>query len=247
MKPWTRTACVFKREWNAYFDSPVAYVFLVGFLMLTSFLVFYVSGFYEAGQADLRPLFFWLPWVFLLLVPAAAMRLWTEERRWGTLELLLTLPLTLTEAILGKFLAAWLFLTLGLALTSSIVFTAMYLGRPDLGVVLTGYIGAWGMAGAFLSVGAFTSACTRNQVISFVLSLLICLFLILAGWPPVTNMLSKWAPNALVEGVAAMGVMPHYDAAQRGVLDLRDVVYFASVMVVMLTATHTVLRRRRTT
>lgn len=239
------TKAVIKRELAAYFESPVAYVFMVVFLMLIGFLTFFVSRFYESGQADLRGFFFWHPWMFLILVPAAAMRLWAEERRAGTIETLLTLPVTITQVILGKFIAAWIFIGLIVALTFPIVLTTVYLGAPDRGAIIGGYIGSLLLAGAYLSVGMLTSAMTRNQVISFVLSLVICLFLLLAGWPPVTDLMVRWAPEWLVRGVAAFSFMPHYDAFQKGVLDLRDFAYYFSVIIFMLCGTHLVLESRK--
>jgi ABC-2 type transport system permease protein len=175
-----RIGCMFKRELKSYFDSPIAYVFLVVFLLLLGFLTFSISRYYENGQADPRAFFFWHPWVYLILVPASAMRLWAEERRSGTIELLLTLPVTLTEALLAKFLAAWAFLGAALLLTTPIVFTTLYLGEPDRGVFVSGYIGSFLLAGACLAIGLFTSAMTRNQVISFVLAVVISLFMLLA-------------------------------------------------------------------
>lgn len=239
------TKAIIKRELASYFESPVAYVFMVVFLMLIGFLTFFVSRFYESGQADLRGFFFWHPWMFLILVPASAMRLWAEERRAGTIETLLTLPVTVAQAILGKFLAAWIFIGLIVVLTFPIVLTTVYLGAPDRGAIIGGYIGSLLLAGAYLSVGMLTSALTRNQVISFVLSLVICLFLLLAGWPPVTDLMVRWAPEWLVRGVAAFSFMPHYDAFQKGVLDLRDFAYYFSVMVFMLFGTHLVLENRK--
>ena len=239
------TKAIAKRELVSYFESPVAYVFMVVFLTLLGFLTFLVSRFYEIGQADLRPFFFWHPWLFLILVPAAAMRLWAEERRSGTIETLFTLPVTMTEAILGKFLAAWIFIGLIIALTFPIVLTTGYLGNPDKGAIFGGYIGSLLLAGAYLAVGMLTSALTRNQVISFVISLMICLFLLLAGWPPVTNLLVNWAPDWLVNGVAAFGFMPHYEAFQKGVMDSRDFMYYLSVIVFMLFGTYVVLENRK--
>lgn len=236
---------IVKREWKGYFASPVAYVFLVVFLLLSGFLTFMVGRFYEAGEADLRGFFAWYPWVYLLLVPAVSMRLWSEERRVGTIELLLTLPVTMTQALLGKFLAAWLFIIVAVALSFPIVLTTAWLGNPDSGVILGGYVGAVLLAGTYLSVGLFTSAMTKNQVVSFVIALMICLFLVLAGWPPVTNMLVLWAPDSLVRLVASFGVMPHYESIQRGVLDIRDIGYYLSAMAVMLFATHQVLESRK--
>lgn len=240
------TKAIAKRELLAYFESPVAYVFMIVFLVLIGFLAFFISHYYENGQADLRWFFFWHPWLFLILAPAVAMRLWSEERRSGTIETLLTLPVTMTQAILGKFLAAWLFLALGIALTFPIVLTTAYLGNPDKGAIISGYIGSVLLAGTYLAVGMLTSAMTRNQVISFVLALMICLFLLLAGLPPVTDMLVRWAPDWLVQGVAAFGFMPHYEAFQKGVLDLRDFAYYLSVIVFMLFGTNLVLENRKT-
>jgi len=234
-----------KRELGSYFESPVAYVFMVVFLVLIGFLTFFVSRFYEAGQADLRPFFFWHPWMFLILVPAVAMRLWAEERRSGTIETLLTLPITMTQATLGKFIAAWIFLALAILLTFPIVLTTAYLGAPDRGAIMGGYLGSVLLAGAYLSVGMLTSAFTRNQVISFVLAVVICLFLLLAGWPPVTDLVARWAPDWLVQGVAAFSFMPHYEAFQKGVLDIRDFAYYFSIMIFMLFGTNLVLENRK--
>ncbi len=245
MNPVRNVTAIAKRELVAYFESPVAYVFLVVFLMLIGFLTFFVSRYYEAGQADLRAFFFWHPWMFLILVPAVAMRLWAEERRAGTIETLLTLPVTLAQAVLGKFIAAWIFLALAIALTFPIVLTTAYLGAPDKGAIVGGYVGSGLLAGAFLAVGMLTSAFTRNQVISFVLAVVICLFLLLAGFPPVTDLVSQWAPEWLVRGVAAFSFMPHFEAFQKGVLDARDFAYYASVMVFMLVGTALVLENRK--
>ncbi len=235
---------VAKREWSSYFQSPVAYIFIIIFLVLAGFFTFSVVGFYEAGQADLRGFFFWHPWLYLILVPAVAMRLWAEERRMGTIELLFTVAITPTQAIIGKMIAAWGFLTLALALTFPIPLTAAWLGQPDWGVIVAGYVASFLLAGAYLSVGMFTSALTRNQVISFVLAVGLGLFLILAGFQPVTELLSQWAPNWLVRTVAAFSFIPHFEAMQRGVLDLRDVIYFASVIGFMLFLTQLVLQNR---
>ena len=236
-----------KREWGSYFNSPVAYIFIIFFLMLSGFFTFGLGYFYEAGQADLGAFFRWHPILFLVLVPAAAMRLWSEEQRSGTIELLFTLSVTPTQAIIGKFVAAWLFLILALVLTFPVVLTTMYLGSPDLGVVFCGYISSILLAGAYLAVGMFTSALTRNQVISFVLAIVCGLFLIVAGLPPVTAFMVRWAPEWLISGIAGFSFIPHFETMQRGILDLRDVVYFFSVMGFMLFATYTVLRNKQTT
>jgi len=233
-----------KRELAGYFGSPVAYVFIVIFLMLTGFFTFYISHFFEAGQADLNAFFQWHPWLFMFLVPAVAMRLWAEERRLGTIELLLTLPVTVTEVVLGKFLAAWCFIGIALALTFPLVLTVIYLGNPDLGVILCGYLGSLLMAGAFLSVGSMTSALTRSQVVSFILAVVACLFLILAGYAPVTSVLAGWAPVWLVDLVSSTSVLTHFASIARGVLDLRDLLYYVSVMVVMIVINGVVLQNR---
>jgi ABC-2 type transport system permease protein len=235
---------VAKREWRGYFDSPVAYVFIIIFLMLTGFFTFSLARFYEAGQADLAGFFTWHPWLYMILVPAVAMRLWAEERRSGTIELLLTLSVTPLQALLGKFAAAWLFMLLALALTFPVPLTAAYLGSPDAGTIVSGYLGSGLLAGAYVAAGMFTSALTRNQVISFILAVVIGLFLILAGYPPVTDLLSQWAPVWLVDSVASFSFMSHYEVLQRGIIDLRDLIYFASVMVFMLFATQVVLKNK---
>lgn len=236
---------ILKREWKAYFNSPVAYVFIVIFLALNGFFTFNVSRFFESGQANLDRFFFWHPWLYLILVPAVAMRLWAEERRTGTLELLLTMPVSTAQAIWGKFLAAWLFVALALALTFPVVATAYYLGDPDPGPIFTGYFGSALLAAAYLAVGSLTSALTRNQVISFILAAVIGLFLLLAGYTPVTDFLYAVAPAWVVEVVAGFSFAAHYEQLQRGVIDLRDVVYFASVVGFMLLATHVALENRK--
>lgn len=237
-------AAIAKREWSSYFNSPVAYIFIIIFLALAGFFTFSVGGFYEAGQADMRTFFIWHPWLYLILVPAVAMRLWAEERRQGTIELLFTTSVTPLQAILGKAAAAWAFLCLCLALTLPIPLTAAWLGDPDWGVVASGYVASALLAGAYLSVGMFTSSVTRNQIISFVLAVVVGLFLILAGFQPVTELLSQWAPRWMVDVVAAFGFMTHYESMQRGILDLRDVAYFASVVGFMSFLTHLVLNNR---
>lgn len=238
-------ATVAKRELAGYFASPVAYVFIVIFLLLAGFFTFMVGGFFKRGEATLESFFVWHPWLYLFLVPAVGMRLWSEERRLGTLELLLTMPISVWQAIVGKFLASWLFLVLALALSFPLVITVSYLGSPDLGAVFCGYLGSALLAGAYLAVACMTSAMTRNQVVSFILSVVICLFLILAGWPPVTDMLVQWARPWFVDLVASFSVMPHFDSFRRGVIDSRDVLYFLSVIVFCLFTTDVIIRSHR--
>src|SRR5919109_66290 len=208
-----------KREISGYFASPIAFVFIVIFLLLSGFFTFMVAGFFENGEATLAPFFVWHPWLYLFLVPAVGMRMWSEERRLGTMELLLTMPITPWQAIVGKFLASWLILALALALTFPVVITVNYLGHPDNGVILAGYFGSLLLSGAYLAIAAMTSAMTRNQVVSFILSVVICLFLILAGWPPITNLLTQWASPWLVQTIAAFSVMTHFESLEKGVID----------------------------
>ena len=235
-----------KRELAAYFSSPLAYVFIVIFLLLCGFFTFMVGGFFERGQASLaRPFFDWHPWFYLFLVPAVGMRLWAEERRVGTIELLLTMPITSWQAIVGKFLASWLFLALALALTFPVVITVNYLGSPDNGVILCGYIGSWLMAGAYLAVSCFTSALTRTQVVSFIISVVLCLFLILAGFSPVVNLLSNVLSPHWVDAVASFSVITHFADFEKGILDSRDVIFFLTVIVFSLFTTSVILRNRR--
>ncbi len=236
-----------KRELNGYFSSPVAYVFIVIFLLLVGFFTFMLGFFFERGEASLRDSFFlWHPWLYLFLVPAVGMRLWSEERRQGTMELLLTMPITSWQAIVGKFLASWMFLALALVLTFPVVLTVNYLGRPDNGVIFCAYIGSWLLAGAYLAISCATSAMTRNQVISFILSVVICLFLILAGWPPVTRMIENLSDSPrLVEAVAAFSVMTHFDGFQRGVFNTRDVIFFLAMIGFSLFTTSVIIRAHR--
>jgi ABC-2 type transport system permease protein len=237
---------VFRREFRSYFDSPVAYVFLVAFLVLIGFLTFGVTMFYERRQANLTPFFFWHPWVYLLLVPAATMGLWAEERRNGTIELLLTLPITLVEALVGKFLAAWAFIGIALALTFPVVATTGWLGSPDYGAIICGYLGSLLLAGACVSVGVFASALSRSQVIGFVIALAICFVLLIIGFNPVINAVAQWGvPASVVNAVASCSLMQHFDSLRRGVIDFYDIAYYAGVMVFMLAAAHVITDNRK--
>lgn len=238
-----------KRELVAYFTSPVAYVFIVIFLLLNGFFTFMVGRFFESGQASLSgPFFTWHPWFYLFLVPAVGMRLWADERRVGTLELLLTMPIAPWEAIVGKFIASWLFLGLALFLTFPVVLTVNHLGSPDNGVIFAAYVGSWLMAGAYLAVSCITSAITRSQVVSFIISVVACLFLILAGFPPVINLLQGLTHNShwLVDTITSFSVITHFEGFQKGVLDSRDIIFFLSVIGFSLFATSVILRTHRT-
>ena len=242
---WAGIRTIAKRELAAYFESPVAYVFLVIFLLLAGVFTFTFGGFFERGEASLSAFFNWMPWLFLFLVPAVGMRLWSEERRLGTMELLLTMPVASWQAILGKFVASWLFLAIALALTFPMIVTVNWLGDPDNGVIASGYVGALLLAGAYLAISSMTSAMTRNQVIAFIVAVVLCLVLILVGFSPVTDMLGRWASPRVVESVARFSVLTHYDGFQRGVIESRDLLYFLSVMAFSLFATGVVIRGHR--
>ena len=231
-----------KRELTGYFASPVAYVVIVIWLLLVGFFTFSLGGFFEIGQASLaQPFFFWHPWLYLFLVPAVGMRLWSEERRLHTMELLLTMPISSWQAIVGKFLASWLFLVIALALTFPVVMTVTYLGNADGGEIITGYLGSALLAGGYLAVTAMTSAMTRNQVISFILSVVICFFLLLCGYEPVTRLL----PEKMVGLVSGFSSLFHFANFQRGVIDSRDLVYFLSLIGFPLFLTGVIIRNLR--
>src|SRR5210317_124551 len=221
---------VMRRELTGYFATPVAYVFLIIFLVMTGIFAFYLGSFYERGFADLESFFRFHPWLYLFLVPAISMRLWAEERRSGTIELLFTLPLTTGQAVLGKYLAAWLFIGIALLLTVPMWITVNYLGDPDNGVILAAYIGSWFMAGGFLAIGSCMSALTRNQVVAFILSVVVCFMFLLSGLPMVMNLFNGWAPQIVLDGIASLSFLKHFADISKGVIDLRDLVYFVLVI-----------------
>ena len=232
------------RELNAYFATPVATVFIVIFLVLQGTLTFNLGNFFDRGQADLNPFFGFLPWVFLLLVPAITMRLWAEERRLGTIELLLTLPITQTQAVIGKFLAAWAFCAIALVLTFPIVLTVLYLGNPDIGVIASGYVGALLIAGAFLSVGSAMSALTRNQVIAFVLGVAVCFVFAAASYPLVTDFLNRNTP-LMAEITRRFAVVDRYQDFTRGLISLRDLIFFTTFIGFWLFLTTVLVDQRK--
>lgn len=236
---------VMRRELSGYFSTPVAWVFIVIFLVMSGVFTFQIGQFYNRGIADLDPFFQFQPWLYLFLVPAIAMRLWAEERRSGTVELLLTLPLTVWEAVLGKFLAAWLFVGLALVLTFPVWLTVNYLGNPDNGVIIAGYAGSWMMAGGFLAIGSCMSALTRNQVVAFILSVVVCFGFLLSGLPMVMDLFSSWAPQALLDAIAGFSFLAHFAAISKGVIDLRDLVYFALVIAFWLLANTVLLEIKK--
>jgi ABC-2 type transport system permease protein len=227
---------VVRREFAAYFATPLAYVFIFIFLVLSGATTFFLGNFFERGQADLAPFFGFHPWLYLLLVPAIAMRLWADERKTGTIELLLTLPVSVGQAVVGKFLAAWAFAGIALVLTFPMWITVNYLGSPDNGVILTSYIGSFVMAGSYLAIGAAFSALSKNQVIAFVLAAVVCLLFTVSGTPLVLNAFSTWAPAAIVNIVSSLSMLANFDGISRGVLDAVNLVYFASVIVLFLFA-----------
>jgi ABC-2 type transport system permease protein len=236
---------IYRRELMSYFATPLAYVFIVIFLLLAGAFTFSLGGFYERGQADLQPFFGFVPWLYLFLVPAVAMRLWAEERRSGSIELLLTLPVAPAVAVAAKFLAGLTFISIALALTFPIWITVDYLGSPDNGAIVAAYLGCVLMAGAFLAIGSCLSAATRSQVIAFILTVVVCFVLLLAGFPLVLDAFRGWAPAGLVDAVASLSFLTHFQAISKGVLDLRDLLYFAMTIAAWLYATTLVLELRK--
>jgi ABC-2 type transport system permease protein len=236
-------ATVFKRELASYFATPVAYVFIVIFLVLAAAFPFYLGGqtFFERNQADLLPFFNFHPWLYLFLVPAVGMRLWAEERKSGTIELLLTLPLTMWQAVVGKFLAAWVFIGIALVLTFPIWITVNYLGSPDNGVIFASYVGSFLMAGAFLAIGSCISACTRNQVVAFIITVVVCFLFLLAGFPLVLAAFNSWAPQGLVDAISGLSFLSHFASISKGVIDLRDLIYFLLTIAFWLYASAVVI------
>jgi gliding motility-associated transport system permease protein len=233
---------LFQRELKSYFATPVAYVFIVIFLLLMGTFTFYLGGFYERGQADLSGFFNYHPWLYLFLVPAISMRLWAEERQSGSIELLMTLPITAWQAVLGKFLAAWAFTGIALFLTFPIWITVNYLGEPDNGAIFAAYLGSFMMAGSFLAIGSCLSAVTRNQVIAFVITVVVCFGFLLAGFPLVLDMFSGWAPQALTDGIASLSFLTHFANIKKGVIDFRDLVYFVLLTAAFLYANTIILQ-----
>ena len=231
-----RTLTISRRELAAYFSTPLAYVFIVIFLALAGSVTFYFGSFFDRNQADLQPFFAFHPWLYLFLIPAVGMRLWAEERKSGTLELLLTLPLTTVDSVLGKFFAAWIFAGIALILTFPIWITVNWLGNPDNGVIVASYIGSWLMAGAFLAIGGFVSALTRNQVIAFVVGAAVCFLFLMSGLDVVQGAVRGWAPPYVVELLGSLSFLVHFERVLKGVLDIRDLIFFFSVMGVFLFA-----------
>ena len=227
---------VFRREFAGYFATPVAFIFIIIFLALAGSFTFYMGSFIERGNADLQTFFLFHPWLYLLLIPAVSMRLWAEERKQGTIELFLTLPISLTQAVLGKFLAAWAFVGLALALTFPMWVTVNVLGEPDNGVIAAGYFGSLLMAGAYLAIGACLSAVTKNQVIAFVITITVCFLFTAGGSTAIAGLVQGWAPEAVVSAVQNLSFLNHFQNISKGVIDLRDAIYFVAVIAAWLAA-----------
>ncbi|HLC16305.1 MAG TPA: ABC transporter permease [Thermodesulfovibrionia bacterium] len=239
---------IFKRELWSYFHSPILYIFLVFFLILNAVFTFKIGGFYEAGQADLGRFFLWHPWLYLFFIPAVSMRLWSEERKTGTIELLFTLPVGMFEAMSGKFLAAWVFTSLAICLTFPMIFTVLYLGQPDIGVIISSYIGSILLAGSYLAVGCFFSATTKNQVISFIITFATCLGLVLIGFGPFVEFFQSInLPQSILEQVGRFSFLTHFMDIMKGILDLRDLLFFILVIAAFLYAGALVLDNRKAT
>src|SRR5690348_8220084 len=217
---------IMRRELRSYFATPLAYVFILIFLVLANLFAFKFGNLYERGQADLQPFFSFHPWLYLFLIPAISMRLWAEERKSGSIELLMTLPITLWQAVIGKYLAAWAFAGIALALTFPIWITVNFLGDPDNGAILAAYIGSLLMAGGFLAIGSCLSAATRNQVIAFIFTVVVCFGFLLSGFPLVLGVFQSWLPQALLDAIASLSFLTHFESISKGVIDVRDLIYF---------------------
>jgi ABC-2 type transport system permease protein len=236
---------IMRRELASYFATPLAYVFILIFLVLANWFTFYLGAFFERGQADLQWFFYWHPWLYLFLIPAISMRLWAEERKSGSIELLMTLPVTLWEAVIGKYLAAWVFAGLTLALTFPMWITVNYLGNPDNGTILAAYLGSLLLAGGYLAVGSCMSALTNNQVIAFILGVVACFIVLLAGYPGVLDAFRSWAPQWFVDAIASLSFFTHFESIKKGVIDVRDLLYFGMLGAFFLLATSIALDLRK--
>jgi ABC-2 type transport system permease protein len=239
------TLTIFKREFASFFATPVAYIFILIFLVMSGVFTFLFGGFYERGQADLLSFFDFHPWLYLFLVPAIAMRTWSEERKSGSIELIMTLPITTMQIMLGKFFAAWAILGLCLLMTFPLFVTVNYLGAPDNGVILAAYLGSWLMSGAFLAVGICMSATTRNQVVAFILAIVICFVFVLAGSPVVIDLFQMWAPNIIVDAIAGLSFLTHFQNMAKGVIVLNDVLFYVLSIAVWLFAAYVVIEQKK--
>ncbi|WJG08513.1 ABC transporter permease subunit [Aliiglaciecola sp. LCG003] len=238
-------ATLFKRELSSFFATPVAYVFITIFLILSAVFAFFVGSFYERGQADLLPFFNFHPWLYLFLVPAIAMRTWSEERKSGTIELLMTLPISTFQAVMGKFLASWAVLGLSLLLTFPLWLTVNYLGDPDNGVIIAAYIGSWLMSGAFLAVGMCMSALTKNQVVAFILAVVLCFIFVVSGSNIILDAFKDWAPSIVMDTVASFSFLSHFESIAKGVIALNDVGFFILSIAVWLYASLLIIEHKK--
>jgi ABC-2 type transport system permease protein len=236
---------IMRRELASYFATPLAYISIFIFLLVANAFTFYIGGFYERGQADLDSFFGFHPWLYLFLIPALCMKLWAEERNSGTIELLMTQPVTLGEAVVGKYLAAWVFTALAVFLTFPLWITVNYLGSPDNGAILAAYIGSLLLAGGFLAVGSCMSALTRNQVVAFILGVVVCFVFLVAGLQIVLDVFRSWAPQALVDAIASLSFLTHFESIQKGVIDIRDLLYFGMLIALFLLATSIAIELRK--
>ena len=229
------TFSLFKRELSGYFSTPIGYVFITIFLLLAGLFTFYLGNFFEIGQASLISFFQWHPWLYLFLIPAISMRLWAEEKRTGTIELLTTLPINTFALVLGKFLAAWLFTFIALILTFPIWLTVNYLGNPDNGVIIASYLGSLLMAGGYLSIGSCISACTKNQVIAFIISVTICFLFTLSGLPMVLDFFTTWTGQTVTDVISSFSFLSNYNDITRGLIDVRSLIFFFTLITAFLT------------
>ncbi|MFT6344093.1 MAG: ABC-2 type transport system permease protein [Paraglaciecola sp.] len=241
----SKISILFRREFSSFFATPVAYVFIGIFLILSSVFTFFVGGFYERGQADLLPFFNFHPWLYLFLVPAISMRSWSEERKSGTIELLMTLPISTWQAMMAKHLAAWAVLGLSLLLTFPLWLTVNYLGDPDNGIIVAAYIGSWLMSGAFLSIGMCMSAMTKNQVVAFILSVVVCFVFVVSGSNIVLDAFKSWAPSEVIDVVASLSFLTHFESMAKGVIALNDLIYFLLVTICWLFAGLIIIEQKK--
>lgn len=245
MSFWNATVAVFRREFEGYFATPLAYVFIVIFLLAMGSFTFYFGQFYATGRAELDVFFGFHPWLYLFLIPAIAMRLWAEEQKSGTIELLMTLPIPVTAAVIGKFLAAWAFAGIALILTFPMWLTVNYLGSPDNGVILASYFGSWLMAGGYLAIGSCLSALTNNQVIAFVLTVVVCFLFTISGHDIVLDFFQLWAPTAIINVVSSFSFLTHFSAIMTGVIDFRDLMFFGTLIALFLFINVIVIDQKR--
>jgi len=241
----SKTLLVFRREFAGYFATPLAAVFLVVFLAVSAGMTFFVASFFDRGQADLNAFFLWHPWLYLVLMPAIGMRLWAEERRSGTIELLMTLPISPSDAILGKFLAAWAVIGVALVLTFPMWITVNVLGTPDNGVILTSYVGSFLTAGAFLAIGSCVSALTKNQVIAFIVAAAVCFLLLMSGVDMVLNAFRVWAPQFVVAAIQSLSFLSHFEDFSKGIVSLPALIFYASVIVFALFANRIIIDQKK--